>query len=357
VSDSSVLIIGIGMTTAVGLSSAETAASVRAGTMRFVEGSFLDKRYRPLTLAEVPEDPLPPIVESLAGETGLTALEQRLLRLATQPLHECLRPLAGQPMRPGMCLALPAARKQATHTIDRSAFLRRLYSQVGGTFDPARSDASHSGRAGGIAAIGQAVAAIRSGVADVMLAGAIDSYRDLSLLAMLDQEQRVKTGANLDGFIPGEGAGFLLIASPSKAASLGVPILATLSPVAQGFEAGHLESTEPYRGDGLANAFRQLVAIGAVDAPINDVYSSMNGESHWAKEWGVGYLRNRSIFDESHAMHHPADCYGELGAACGPVLVGLAATGIARGYRRAPALVYGSSDDGARCAVVVGTAH
>jgi len=357
VSDSRVVIIGIGMTTAVGVSSAETAASVRAGTMRFIEGSFLDKRYRPFTLAEVPEDALPPIADSVAGESGLTAVEQRLLRLATEPLRECVRLLADVSMKPGVCLALSAARRDATHSIDRSAFLRRLYLQVGGAFDPARSDASHSGRAGGIAAVGHAVAAIRSGMADLMLAGAIDSYRDLSLLALLDQQQRVKTGANLDGFIPGEGAGFLLMASASKAASLGLPILATLSPVAQGFETGHLESTEPYRGDGLANALRQLVALGALDAPINDVYSSMNGESHWAKEWGVGYLRNRSIFDESHGMHHPADCYGELGAACGPVLVGLAATGIARGYRRAPALVYGSSDDGARCAVVVGAAH
>jgi 3-oxoacyl-[acyl-carrier-protein] synthase-1 len=52
-------------------------------------------------------------------------------------------------------------------------------------------------------------------------------------------------------------------------------------------------------------------------------------------------------------MHHPADCLGDTGAACGPIMAGLAALGIAGGYRRSPCLVYGSSDDGPRAALGV----
>jgi 3-oxoacyl-[acyl-carrier-protein] synthase-1 len=52
-------------------------------------------------------------------------------------------------------------------------------------------------------------------------------------------------------------------------------------------------------------------------------------------------------------MHHPADCFGDTGAACGPIMTGLAALGIRGSYRRAPALVYGSSDRGARAAMMV----
>jgi 3-oxoacyl-[acyl-carrier-protein] synthase-1 len=55
-------------------------------------------------------------------------------------------------------------------------------------------------------------------------------------------------------------------------------------------------------------------------------------------------------------MHHPADSFGDTGAACGPILVGLAALGIKAGYRRAPALVYGSSDRGLRAATIVSAA-
>jgi 3-oxoacyl-[acyl-carrier-protein] synthase I len=157
----------------------------------------------------------------------------------------------------------------------------------------------------------------------------------------------------LDGFIPGEGAAFLLLAGESAAAARGLTALARVSRVAMGFETGHLYASEPYRGDGLAATFQQLFASGEVGGPVAEVYSSMNGESHWAKEWGVGYLRNRAAFQPEHGMHHPADCYGDVGAASGPLMVGLAALGIKAGYRRSSSLVYGSSDFGARAAMVV----
>jgi 3-oxoacyl-[acyl-carrier-protein] synthase-1 len=82
----------------------------------------------------------------------------------------------------------------------------------------------------------------------------------------------------------------------------------------------------------------------------------MNGESHWAKEWGVGFIRNRAAFHPDHGMHHPADCVGDTGAACGPLMTGLAALGLRDGYRRGPCLVYCSSDDGPRAALAVGAA-
>jgi 3-oxoacyl-[acyl-carrier-protein] synthase-1 len=95
------------------------------------------------------------------------------------------------------------------------------------------------------------------------------------------------------------------------------------------------------------------LAQGTVDAPIGEVYSSMTGESHWAKEWGVAFLRTKAAFHEGHGMHHPADSFGDTGAASGPLMIGLAALGIRDRYRRSPALAYCSSDRGARAAVVV----
>jgi 3-oxoacyl-[acyl-carrier-protein] synthase-1 len=86
---------------------------------------------------------------------------------------------------------------------------------------------------------------------------------------------------------------------------------------------------------------------------VQEVYASMNGEQHWAKEWGVAQLRSRDAFDPAHVLHHPADCTGDTGAACGPLMVGLAALGMAGGYRRSPCLVYASSDDGPRAALGV----
>lgn len=348
-----VLVVGVGMITAVGLTAAETAASARAGTMRFEESQFQDRSFESITLAQVPEDGLPELADAVRSTTGLTAREQRMLRLATAPLRECLAPVGAATGLP-LCLALPET--ETLTPLDRGRFLVQLAMQSGGVVDPARSDASHAGRAGGLRAVGQAVATILSGEADLVIAGGVDTYRDSYVLATLDAGRRVKSMANMDGFIPGEGAAFIAVASPRFANDRALTPLAQLGATAAGFEAGHLYSAEPYRGEGLASAIAQLASGGAVDAPIGEVYSSMNGESHWGKEWGVGFLRNRALFRPDHGMHHPADSFGDTGAACGAILVGLAALGLRSGYRRTPALVYSSSDRGLRAAAVVSAA-
>jgi 3-oxoacyl-[acyl-carrier-protein] synthase-1 len=345
-----VMVVGVGMTTSVGLSTPETAASVRSGTTRFAESRIYDRRFRPVTMAEVPQDGLPPLPDSPQFAT-LTAREARMLRLASAPLLECLRPIADQPTAIGLSLALPET--TTTRPLDHAAFLGHLAAVTGRAFDPERSDASHTGRAGGLVALGQAVLHIQSGRTEMMICGGVDTYRDLYVLGTLGMEERVKSASILDGFIPGEGAAFLLLASARATAARGLAPLGSVSPVALGFEVGHLYSSEPYRGDGLAAAFAQLIASGSVDAPIGEVYSSMNGESHWAKEWGVGFLRAKAVFNPDHGMHHPADCCGDTGAASGPLMVGLAVHGLRGGYRRSPALVYASSDHGPRAAVVV----
>lgn len=347
-----VVVVGVGMMTAVGLTAAETAASARAGTMRFEQSQFRDMRAVPFTLAQVPDDGLPPLVDDVLAIPGLTAREMRMLRLATGPLRECLASLSGRSVSGlSLCLALPET--ETRRPLDRAAFLERLALQAEGVIDPTRSDATHAGRAGGLRAIGQAAATIQSGQADLVLAGGVDTYRDSYVLAALDAEQRVKSPTNLDGFVPGEGAGFLLLASERAASVYPLAPVGYLASAAAGFETGHLYSDEPYRGDGLATTFAHLVASGAVDAPIAEVYSAMNGESHWGKEWGVGFLRNRAAFHPEHGMHHPADSFGDTGAASGPILVGLAALGMKAGYRRNPSLVFGSSDRGLRAATIV----
>jgi 3-oxoacyl-[acyl-carrier-protein] synthase-1 len=348
---SEIVVAGVGMMTAVGLTAAETAASARAATMRFTEIPIRDHNFQPYTFAEVPEDGMPPLADGIAGAGELTAREQRMLRLGTIPLRDVVRQLDAKLGAPGLILSLPQA--ETTHPIDRAGFLQRLWQQTERCFDLGTSDASLSGRAGGLHAIGYAAELIRAGRARVMVAGGIDTYRDVYVLAMLNLAKRVKSSAHLDGFIPGEGAGFLLLARQSDALAAGLQPLATISPVAAAFEAGHLNSPEPYRGDGLASAIRQLVQAGAVAGPIQEVYSSMNGESHWAKEWGVGFIRNRHVFQPTHGMHHPADSFGDTGAACGPILAGLASLGLRGGYRRGPCLVYSSSDDGPRAALTL----
>lgn len=348
--DSEVAIVSTGMTTSVGLSAAETAASVRAGTARFAEVEWRDRRFQPFTIAEVLDDGLPELAESLAGQ-GLTYREMRLLRLGGKALNDCIQSLAPQVGRPGLALALPE--NETTRPLDTTRLLRYLCEQTNQSFDLVKSVAEWRGRAGGVLAIGRASQAIREGQAKFMLAGGIDTYCDLFILGILDAERRVKSESNLDGFIPGEGAGFLLLANREAAERAGLKTIALVSPAVESMEPGHLYSKETYRGDGLAEAFGRFFAQHGGKEPIREVYSSMNGESFWAKEWGVAYIRNKAAFDPSHGMHHPIDCFGDTGAACGPIFAGLAALGIAQGYRKSPCLIYGSSDPGRRAVLTI----
>jgi 3-oxoacyl-[acyl-carrier-protein] synthase-1 len=349
----SVVVVGVGMMTPVGLTTAETAASVRSATMLFAETPIRDHRFEPFTLAEVIEDGLPELVKEVAETPGLTSREARMLRLATMPLRESLKALKPGAPAPGLVLALPE--NQTTIPLDGQRFLKLLAQQTGSAFNLKQCAAPHVGRAGGLAAIGQAAETIRQGKGKFILAGGVDTYRDLYVLGTLDVEKRVKSWVHLDGFIPGEGAGFVLLASPDAAQQAGLPPLASVSAVFQSVEAGHLYSKEPYRGDGLAIAVEKLAASGTVGAPIADVYSSMNGESHWGKEWGVSYIRNKGAFLPDHEIHHPADCLGDTGAASGPIMLGLAVHGL-QDHRRGPCLVYSSSDRGERAVLAVGAA-
>src|SRR5690606_2518355 len=93
-----------------------------------------------------------------------------------------------------------------------------LGEQAGG-FDVAASDASLRGRAGGVAAVGRAAERIAAGGADFVVAGGVDTYRDVLVLRTLEREGRVKTERNADAFIPGEAAAFVLLGSEAAAGS------------------------------------------------------------------------------------------------------------------------------------------
>ena len=71
------------------------------------------------------------------------------------------------------------------------------------------------------------------------------------------------------------------------------------------------------------------------------------------KEHGVAMIRNSEYLAENLKVEHPADCFGDLGAAFGPVAIGLTAFYQTTGKARTPCLICCSSDKDARAAIVV----
>ena len=111
-------------------------------------------------------------------------------------------------------------------------------------------------------------------------------------------EGRLKNGEVQDGFIPGEGAAFLLLGQAGSGARMGMTPLARIVGVGLGQEPGHLYSTEPYRGEGLAQAFSAVLENVPQKPRVRTLYAGLNGENFWAKEFGVARVRHKDYFEE-----------------------------------------------------------
>ncbi len=338
------------MITPVGLNTSQSCAAVLAGVSAYEESLVYNKRFVPMTLAVLPEEAFPPLEEALETASAVAQRRQRMLRLAQPALHEALESLPENVSVP-LFLAGPEALPDAEPPVS-PRILTEIASQTKAPLDLNASMVFAQGRAAAMLAAQAALACLAGGKHDYALLGGVDTYLDLMLLAQLDQEDRVLAEGVMDGFAPGEGAAFLLLCSDRAAAAAGHKAVARLHAPGISSEPGHRYSDEPYTGDGLANAVRDaLPAAGG--KPVKTIYSSLNGENIGAKEWGVAFSRNHEAFDPQAVLEHPADCIGDTGAAAGPLLIAMAATGLSQRLLTSPVLVYCSSDGPHRGAVCV----
>lgn len=352
-----IVIASAGLVTPVGLSLRETAASARARVARLREIDWRDRHFEPFICGTVPDDGLPGLAPPLAQQP-LQTREARMLRLAHVALEEALAPIAesllARKERVPLLLALPE--HHTTQPLEPKRFLARLGQQCPDTLDLGASIAAPRGRAAGLMALRQAQRWLSEGTHRQVLVGGVDSLVDLYVLGTLDMQQRVRGENVSDGFTPSEGAAVLLLTTAREARAGKLPVLARVLGAATGQEPGHFYADEPYRGEGLAGTFAQLFEQAPPPQPVATVYCSFNGERYWAREFGVARIRQSAMFEPEATMEHPAEVFGDLGAAHGPALLALAAQAVREGYRRAPCLVYASSDHADRAAALLARA-
>lgn len=328
-------IASIGMLTPVGGDLEMTHASVEAGINRYVESNFLNKDAHPMKMALVPDDALIELTEPVSDDS-ITARQQRIMRLATVALRQLDFDIN---IPPPLFLA-GHERLGDEESGFGNAFLDRLIAESNAPLDRENSRLLLTGRAGGIQAVELAFRFLDSTNRDYVVIGGVDSYFDSGLLAALDVEGRILADGIMDGFAPGEGACFILL---SRNGGKG---MASLARPGLFEEPGHRYSEEPYRGEGLSGAFKTAIKnAGAKE--IVKIFSSLNGEGFASKEYGVALMRTQASFSPDFEIEHPVDCFGDLGAALAPVLLGLAS--MSCGVN----LVYCSSDLAPRGAVCV----
>ena len=355
-----VYIAGIGMITSIGADTEMTAIAMAAEYSGYRVSDYHTQEGQPITLSNVPEEVFSLVNAEIAPGNRYRAQFDHIIKMAILALREALsqQPLLKQSLAQQapipLVLALPEPRPTVKH-IDPKMFITNLANQEDLPLSRDRVHRLHTGRAAGIQGLDIALRYLYEAGEDYVLLGGSDSYLHYPRLHELSAGQRLLAPGVTDGFAPGEGAGFLLLTRhPHHALNHNNQIIA-LHPPGISEEPGHLHdnSDQPYRGDGLDQAFKGALANNH-GKNIHTVYSSMNGEHYWAKECSVAILRNQAHLQEKITIAHPADCYGDLGAATGSALIGLAAYHLLKKHPGPGShLVYGAADGPLRAAVRV----
>jgi 3-oxoacyl-[acyl-carrier-protein] synthase-1 len=324
-------------------------ASVRAGIAGIGDSSIVDSRFDPVAMGLVPEDDLPPLPPEV-DELPLPTRARRMLRLGAPMLAALATSIGDEPLH--LYLAVPQIDAHQDPWI--SSFALRLAAMAGVELDLENSRVVPAGRAGGLLALELALAALARDPSQRIVVGGVDSFHDLKLMTRYIAEDRVLGPRVMDGFIPGEGAAFYVLASDDNTPPVegGKPV--RVLGAASTRDPGHRYGTEPGRGEGLADAIEKL--RGTVPAAeVESVFAGLNGESFESRLWGVAALRHKDWLAPGAVVHHPADCYGDTGAAAGGLLTVLAAIALSRGHRPQPALVWAASDHEPRGCALLGS--
>ncbi len=342
-------VAGTGARTAVGLGAASSAAAVRA--------AISGVRVHPFLIDQVGQR----VAAAMDGKLDpLLTGPERLAALAIPALLEACAPLtshAGEPrLRLAIYLALPEFRPGFAGA-DAAAVRSLLSRSEGLPIDISEVSVFDGGHAAGLAALAKAFQQIQRDELEACLVGGVDSYVEAATIEWLDANRQLSGGVARSAFVPGEGAGFCLLVTDRVRARFGLPSHACVAAVGVGHERHVIKTPETCLGEGLTAAVHEAVKnLNPREERINNVICDLNGERYRGEEWGFVCLRLPQYFEDPTAYRSPADCWGDVGAASGPLFVALACQAAARGYATGPlTLVWASSENGLRAAAMLET--
>lgn len=335
-SDRPVAIHGIGLLTAVGEDAPSSCAAFRSKLSNPSPTRFMNAVGEWIMAHQVwPE----------RGEHGLP----KLARMAATVIDQAMAEVPGNE-RDSVPLLLCVAERERPGRPEGldDKLLEQIQALVGARFAP-RSAAVARGRVGVAVALAQARTLIYEGAARRVLIAAVDSLIDWQTLLHYDRAGRLLTEENSNGFMPGEGAGALLVGAPGGSAEL----LCTGIGFAR--ERAHIDSDEPLRADGLSMALASALAEAGQTLPAFDFrITDLSGEQYYFKEASLALLRTLRQPKGEFDLWHPAECTGEAGALAGAAIVAQADAACRKAYGKGPnILAHMSNDAGQRAALAL----
>lgn len=274
-------LVSVGARGPLGMNALQLAMGVRARKLAVLTLPWRDKRGRRV------------------GACALGSLElvgyERMLALAAPALSEAAQGVGGTVP---LILALPESGRPDDDARFDGPILAALSEKSGVSLDLERSRVIRKGHAGGVLALAHALSEPE------VLVGGVDSYLHPDVIAWLDDECRLHAEGAEDGFIPGEGAAFALLRARAK------DRLALVASVETGMEETVLLE-QPNVAATLTTMVHALVDRSA--APIDWVWSDLNGEHHRLREWMLVELR-AALADRVQHDRLP-QVMGDVGAA------------------------------------------
>jgi len=327
-----------GLVTSVGLSAPAACAAMRAKITNPSETRFIDSGGQWIMAHQVP------LAQPWRGLA-------RLARMAAMAIDEALADVPRTEW-PGLPLLLCVAER------DRPGRLQGLDEQLFGLIEAelgvhfhAQSAVVPQGRVGVAVAMAQArqlLAQPGGGIGQVLVA-ATDSLLSWPTLSHYEQQSRLLTEANSNGFMPGEGAGALRVGVADDKDAL------VVGGIGFGREAAHIDSEEPLRADGLSRAIKAALADAGLQ--MHDMsfrITDVSGEQYYFKEAALALSRTLRQRKTAFDIWHPAECTGEAGALAGASVIAVADMACRKGYANGPAiLAHMANDSGPRAAMTL----
>jgi 3-oxoacyl-[acyl-carrier-protein] synthase-1 len=282
---------------------------------------------------------------------------ERFEGLLFPAIDDALRPLADAAsgkLRVALALGLPAPRPGLPQDLE-GQLKRAISERYPGRFVGIAAFAN--GHAAGLLALDAAFRKLDQGAFDACVVAGVDSYMVPETLEWLEENDQLHGAGALNnawGFIPGEGASALLLASGAALRTLQLQPLAFVRSVGLGTEKNRIKTETVCIGEGLTDAFRAALGVLPQGAQVTDVYCDMNGEPYRADEFGFACLRTKEWFVAASEFIAPADCWGDVAAASGPLCITLSIVAGCKAYAKGPlAFIWASSELGERAGAVI----
>jgi 3-oxoacyl-[acyl-carrier-protein] synthase-1 len=331
-------ITGTGMVTGVGLNAPASCAAIRCALDNFQETRFMDSGGEWIMGCEVP------LEQPWRGKT-------KLIKMAAAAINECLANNKKiVPKNTPLLLCLSEHERKGRVIDDDKQFFLDLQDELGVEFHE-QSRVIARGHVAVAVALKHAREILQERKVKLVMIAAADSLLVAPTLTHFEENERLLTSQNSNGFIPGE-AGAALVVEAVHAKQEGQLICHGLG---FGVEKAHVDSEEPLKADGLTAAIKEsLNDAGCGESILQFKITDISGEQYYFKESSLAFSRIDRTKRKEFDIWHPADCIGEVGAVIGAVMIAVLKYACEKDYSKGRhILAHVGNDDGKRSSMII----